>query len=370
MQFLTTPAELVAALKSGTKDCELFARKQFRVRYTNLVADLIRRSLKADKGQPGDSPLRDRCLECVLCDVEMNLKAQGAEAFRGWDWEQFDAWVLVQCSRLTWVFRLLVEPSVKAGTSSLPRSKSFSLGRIVHSQFVIGWFDQPREVVGGDWWEYEPLDAGSLLMIVADVTDHGVLSHILRDGLSHLWRMCLEERPASGISPAMLAARLDQELADVFPEGRFVDATVVRFDLEPDCALAICPGEHEREHTTACGAYRGLISGGAWLGIGDKEFPSDERRRSFPVDSGLVISTDGLKEQPVRPEAAGQSLLDLLWTELASCEGSHSIHDVVMERCQASLRGLEDQPDDVCVVTVTLRGESDGIPSIAAGADR
>jgi hypothetical protein len=120
--------------------------------------------------------------------------------------------------------------------------------------------------------------------------------------------------------------------------------------------VAICHGGRRLEITTEQGAYRGLISGGVWLGIGYEEFPLGDVIRSFPVDSGLVIGTDGLADQPVGSEHGGQRFLDLLWAELSSCETSQRMHDMVVERFRSTLRTSGHQPDDVCVVTVTAKG--------------
>ena len=360
MQFATL-AEVVGDLSTDDTSRVHLARAELRKRYSNAIGRLTDTA-----GRPSDSTRgRDRCVENVLRSLEMYVKRARAYAFGNCTWEEFDSWVLLYCDRLLSVLKLPAAQPVGFAGNSGCFGGSHSAGRTNHGEFVISWLEQPREAVGGDWWQYEPLGCGSLLVIVADVTDHGLLSYLLREGLPHLWRMCLDETASDIVDPGTLAVSLDRELASVLPEGYYVDATVVRFDVDPESAAVICREVPPLEFGAGGGTYRGLISGGTWLGIGVDNLR--HIRRAFPVDSELVIATDGLADQPVGPGDVAGRLLGLLQVDFETCESPQSMHHAVVERLRTAIRQAGAQHDDVCIVTVTAKGTSGEQPSTEGG---
>lgn len=88
-------------------------------------------------------------------------------------------------------------------------------------------FYEPANKLGGDYFDYIPLSAGRLAVVVADVSGKGIAASLLMARLSAETRYCLVSEP----TPAEAVARLNRVFSDASWEDRFV--TLVLTVLDP-----------------------------------------------------------------------------------------------------------------------------------------
>ena len=103
----------------------------------------------------------------------------------------------------------------------LPRMSPFIPG------FTICGFTIPMGEVGGDWYDYIPLEGGSWALVLADVSGKGMPAALLMSATRGMLRSLADTRR----SPAEVLNRLNRLMVEDFPSGKFV--TLIYAVLDP-----------------------------------------------------------------------------------------------------------------------------------------
>src|SRR5207302_2068226 len=103
----------------------------------------------------------------------------------------------------------------------LPKTPPFIPG------FSIAGLSSPAGVVGGDWYEFIPLDDGRWGLVLADVSGKGTAAALLMSAT----RGMLRSLAVTCGSPAEVLNKLNRLMVEDFPPGRFV--TLIYAVLDP-----------------------------------------------------------------------------------------------------------------------------------------
>lgn len=198
--------------------------------------------------------------------------------------------------------------------------------------------------IGGDWYDAFRQPDGSLIVVIGDVTGHGLRAAVMMSQL----RTALRAYAVDGGSPGRLLTRLHTFLHHLQPD-LYATAVIARFrpgDPELTWAAAGHPPPVLR---TPDGRVRTLdAKPGAMLGIPLRQDIPDHTVR-LPPGSTLALYTDGLVErraQGIDPgiERLGGALAALDERELAGDL------DGCAERLLHPLLSDSERDDDVCLL--------------------
>ena len=198
----------------------------------------------------------------------------------------------------------------------LPKSSPFIPG------FAVSGLSIPAGAVGGDWYDFIPLDDGRWGLVLADVSGKGTAAALLMSATRGMLRSL-----ASSCSPGALLGKLNHLLAEDFPVGRFV--TMVYAVLDPaKRTVTFANAGHPRplfvsgDAAQFLDAERGMPLG---LGLGDfseVEVALSENARLVFYSDGITEAENGedeqyglerLKNHFLRPGACADGLLDQGW---------------------------------------------------------
>jgi phosphoserine phosphatase RsbU/P len=168
--------------------------------------------------------------------------------------------------------------------SLLPRCSPYIPG------FSVSGLSLPAGAVGGDWYDFIPLDDGKWGLVLADVSGKGTAAGLLMSGTRGMLRSLAE----AACTPAEVLTKLNRLMVEDFPKGRFV--TMVYGVLDPATRsltfanaghlhplLVDSAGAHFLDHE--CGMPLGLTFGSF-----------SEVSVRLPEDSRLVFYSDGITE--------------------------------------------------------------------------
>jgi phosphoserine phosphatase RsbU/P len=148
----------------------------------------------------------------------------------------------------------------------------------------------PAGVVGGDWYDYIPLDNGQWGFVLADVSGKGMAAALLMSAT----RGTLRYLAQNFSSPAEVLTRLNRHLLRDFPGGRFV--TMVYGVLDPATGkLSFANAGHLWPLVSNGSSARFVeTAAGLPLGITDAEF--SECSITLSEGSRVVLYSDGITE--------------------------------------------------------------------------
>ncbi|HLJ79534.1 MAG TPA: GAF domain-containing SpoIIE family protein phosphatase [Acidobacteriaceae bacterium] len=216
----------------------------------------------------------------------------------------------------------------------LPRMSPFIPG------FSVSGLSIPMGEVGGDWYDYIPLEDGSWALVLADVSGKGMPAALLmsatRGMLRSLADMCK--------SPAGILNRLNRLMVEDFPSGKFV--TLIYAVLDPakrtlkfasagHLPPLLIDGEGARFLQTEAGMPLGLTFGE----YSDREVALGEGAR-------LLLYSDGITEAE-RPDGEDYGLERLRQAMLSADASTETIVGEVRRHVNGA--GLQD---DATVILV------------------
>jgi phosphoserine phosphatase RsbU/P len=205
----------------------------------------------------------------------------------------------------------------------LPRSSPLIPG------FRVSGLSIPAGSVGGDWYDFIPLQDGRWGLVLADVSGKGTAAALLMSATRGMLRSLAQ----TGSGPAEVLLRLNNMMIEDFPSGRFV--TMVYAELDPSSRilrianaghlspLLVEPSGHrwiDHEHGLPLGISASKFSEAeVTLGEGSRiAFYSDgitEAERDFTANastvnaSGEEYGADRLLAQLNLPDVSPESLL-------------------------------------------------------------
>ena len=208
-------------------------------------------------------------------------------------------------------------------------------------------FYEPAQQLGGDYFDYIPLQGGTLASALADVSGKGISAALLMARLSAEVRYCL----ASFADPAAAMERLNAVFCESRWEDRFV--TMVLAVLDPlRHEMSIVNAGHLApllRHASGKVEAVGQEAGGLPLGV-EGESRYEPFRVSLAPGDSLVLYTDGL---PDAASADGQYYGgDRIQAQLEK-EAAHAA--ALCQRLLSDIRrfvGNRPQSDDMCLTCI------------------
>src|SRR5579863_945803 len=186
--------------------------------------------------------------------------------------------------------------------------------------YTVSGLSIPVGAVGGDWYDFIPMDKGRWGLVLADVSGKGTAAALLMSATRGILRSLVE----AACTPGEVLSKLNRLLVEDFPAGRFV--TMVYGVLDPaKRTLTFANAGHLRPLLiTGTSAQFLDVERGIPLGLGPGDF--SEVKVSLPERSRLVFYSDGITEAEnprdeeyglarlqqhfSRSEASAESLLD------------------------------------------------------------
>jgi sigma-B regulation protein RsbU (phosphoserine phosphatase) len=156
--------------------------------------------------------------------------------------------------------------------------------------FAVAGLSIPAGAVGGDWYDFIPLDDGRWGLVLADVSGKGMAAALLMSATRGMLRSLAE----AACSPGEVLAKLNQLMLDGFPSGKFV--TLIYAVLDPaKRLLTFANAGHLPPLLVEDGVARFLdTESGMPLGLGFSSF--SETTIQFGAQSRLVFYSDGITE--------------------------------------------------------------------------
>ncbi len=223
--------------------------------------------------------------------------------------------------------------------SLLPRSRPVVPG------LEVGEVYEPsaRVDVGGDVYDYLPLDDGRLAVVLGDVTGHGVDATADMAMAKFVFRALARERP----EPASFLAAANEVICSEIGSGKFISMSHVVVDGAGGVAAASAGHPAPRivfpDGTTAALEARGLV-----LGI-DAGEEYEEAHATLPRGASLVLYTDGVVEARRGGELYGEERLDALLAARRELS-PRALAEAVAEDAREFAGG--DLSDDLAVVVI------------------
>jgi serine phosphatase RsbU (regulator of sigma subunit) len=190
---------------------------------------------------------------------------------------------------------------------------------------------RPAQEVGGDFFQIIPLEGGSTLVILGDVSGKGLMAAMAVSLIVGAVRALADDYP----SPARLLSQLNRRLCGRL-QGGFATCVILRIDSRCECAVASAghpaPFLNNRELD---------LPGALPLGISPIV---DYEESSFSVEIGdhFSLYTDGLLEAR---NQAGELY------SFARLERLFATHPSAAQATQAAVNFGQD--DDITVLTLT-----------------
>ncbi len=211
------------------------------------------------------------------------------------------------------------------------------------------WF--PHQQVGGDYLDIVPLGPGELLLVMADVSGHGLGPALLMASA----RAALHALVVEHQDPAELLTLLNRSLAPDLQQGRFITMALVRVDVKRHRFLWANAGHGPALHYRAAeDRFTRLQATGVPLGVMEQAAYESSSQQSLNPGDILLLCTDGIVEAQ---DSQGTPF------------GLQELEDLVRRRASQGLQGLvgtiaqkmrhyfvNDQPqDDLTVLALRRR---------------
>jgi len=258
---------------------------------------------------------------------------------------------------LTWIAvegyrRVVTERRTRARDRELEVARSIQRHLLPSGTPEVAGFDVyglnlPATEVGGDYFDWIPLDGRGLAVALGDVTGHGVPAALL---MSHL-RASFHAEARPGTGECAITVAMNRSLARAAQAGRFATFFLVRFDREGG-VLRYCNAGHNPPLLVRAGAIEELMATGLPLGMIEDTDYTEESRAFAPGDT-LVIYSDGVTEAPnARDQEYGEERLQRKVLELlGQGAGARRLVEGILEDVRAFARDRLST-DDVTIVVV------------------
>jgi phosphoserine phosphatase RsbU/P len=196
----------------------------------------------------------------------------------------------------------------------LPKSSPYVPG------FCISGLSLPAGAIGGDWYDFIPLENGRWGLVLADVSGKGTAAALLMSATRGMLRSLAE----ASCTPGEVLSKLNRLLVDDFPAGRFVTMVYAVLDPERRIVTFANAGHLPPLLVTASESRFLNTERGLPLGLAYGDF--SECEVAFPKGSKLLLYSDGITEADkgqdeeyglerlqafvAKPDASPESLLE------------------------------------------------------------
>jgi serine phosphatase RsbU (regulator of sigma subunit) len=213
---------------------------------------------------------------------------------------------------------------------------------------TLAGMSRPADETGGDYYDWQQLPDGRLLVVLADVTGHGI-------GPALVMAVCRAYARASAAiisDPAPLMRRLNELLLADLPAGRFITLAVAL--LSPDGSVELVSAGHGP--TLLCRAADAAITsfGGDGLPLGlmpDERYEPVARFTMHPGDV-LLLLTDGFFEWQRQPDGEAFGIERLEQTLKANAARTPADLLTALDHAATTFAAGARQQDDVTAVVI------------------
>ncbi len=218
----------------------------------------------------------------------------------------------------------------------------------------------PEEIVGGDFYRVEALDADRYAVMVADVMGHGVASALYTMQLRSLWE---DGRPQLG-APAAFMGELNRRLrALAGPDGYFATAVLVSFDAASGAVTCVRAGHPAPLLCRAGGGVEAWGGKGPALGLFEASVYAETPGRLQAGDTLLLFTDGAIEIADARDEELGEAGLRALLEQTRFGAAETSLEQ--LERRLLAFSNRIRLPDDLTLLSVhrqlTSRVERPGV---------
>ena len=226
-----------------------------------------------------------------------------------------------------------------------------------HPDVALGVHFAPRSSVSGDFYHVAVLPDGRLLLVVGDVSGHGVQAALVVASMLKTLRFVLRAES----DPVGIALACNDELRDDLLPGQFISLYFAMIDTSAMTLTALCAGHHPALLVNPRREFpvRRVGRSGMALGLGDRETLTRMLRPvTVDLEPGdiLVQTTDGLLEACDAQECPwGEARW--MGSVLAHSDGEtpQKIADGLVLDCRAFINRPVD--DDLTVLVAALTAD-------------
>lgn len=156
--------------------------------------------------------------------------------------------------------------------------------------FEITGVCRPCREVGGDWYDYIPLNDGRVAVVLADVSGKGMGAALLMSSTRSVLRL----HAARGLSPKQILSEVNKFLVQDFPVSKFVTLVYAEIDPAKRKLTFASAGHLPPLFVHSSGAQFLTADAGLPLGIMDCEFSQHEIE--MPAGCRVFLYSDGVTE--------------------------------------------------------------------------
>lgn len=209
----------------------------------------------------------------------------------------------------------------------------------------------PARQVGGDYFDYFPLDENRFGLTVADVSGKGVPASLLMASVqASLRAFCDGKR-----SLAEAVAKLNSSVARASAAGKFVTLFYAEIDHARGVLRYANAGHNYPIVRRRDGSVQWLENSGLILGIMDG-VEYEEVEVPFTEGDTLLVYSDGIPEaENAKEDQFSDERLFELWRTAGALPAREMIPRLV--KAVAEFRGDASQSDDITALVVAARGE-------------
>lgn len=168
--------------------------------------------------------------------------------------------------------------------SLFPKSSPYIPG------FTVTGSSIPAGAVGGDWYDFIPLDHGRWGLVLADVSGKGTAAALLMSGTRGMLRSLAE----ASCTPSEVLTKLNRLMVDDFPNGRFV--TLIYGVLDPHARTLTIANAGHLPPILVNGPESSLINTETGLPLGLALGAFSETTVQLPLGAKVLFYSDGITE--------------------------------------------------------------------------
>lgn len=220
--------------------------------------------------------------------------------------------------------------------------------------FAVAGMARPAAQAGGDYYDWQPLSDGRLVVVVADVTGHGIGPALVMA----VCRAYARASTASAPDPETLLARLNDLIIQDVKGARFI--TMALAVVSADGAVDLISAGHGPTLFFDASSNRVESFGGDGLPLGVMDSESYGPRRTLRLDVGdiLVMLTDGFMEH-ARATDSQQFGTDRLEKALRDSASRNSAEIIsALDRAVSEFAQGAPQNDDMTAVVIKRVAET------------
>ena len=221
----------------------------------------------------------------------------------------------------------------------------------------IAYHYQPAREVGGDFYDFLPLDEGRVGLVIGDVSGKGIAAALVMANTQSVLRAVARR---DDIAPGRVLAEANEVLYAYIPAGTFV--TCFYGVLDPESGrLVYANAGHDPPYMQRGGNAQELRARGMPLGL-MPGMPYEEKEADLAAGDDLLFYSDGLVEAHdpegemfgfprlrdlimVQSAGSGEELVDFLLAELTRFTGEDSEQedDITLVTLERSKTGMRDR---------------------------